>query len=182
MKRWIWLAICVCLLVGCSIKNEAMDEALSLRSAVLQAKSCDFAVRLTADYGDMTYSFAMDCIADDKGNVTFTVTQPETIAGITGRITADGGALTFDDKLLYIPMLTDDQITPISGPWLLIRTLRGGYISSCADGRITANDSYEDGALTLDILLNDSALPRWVDVYWNDRRILAIEVTSFVLS
>ena len=174
--------LCLCCLVGCSGKNEAMDEALSLRSAILQAKSCAFSVRLTADYGDMTYTFAMDCSADDKGNVTFTVTEPETIAGITGRISADGGVLTFDDTLLYIPMLTDDQITPVSGPWLLMRTLRGGYISSCADGRITADDSYADGALTLDILLNDAGMPKWADVYWNNRRILTIEVTSFVLS
>lgn len=162
--------------------NDNMDEALSLRSAVLQANQCDFTVRITADYGDCIYSFVLACVADAQGNVHFTVREPESIAGITGNITADGGNLTFDDTVLYIPMLTDDQIAPVSGPWILIRTLRSGYITSCADGRITIDDSYADDALMLDIILGEDHLPRSAEVYWKNRRILTLEVISFVLS
>lgn len=182
MKRWLGVFLCLLLLTGCGGSNDAMDRALALRSAVLQAKSCSFCLQITADYGDMTYDFSMECVSDEQGNVTFTVTSPETIAGITGRLTADGGSLTFDGTALFIPMLTDDQITPVSAPWLLMRTLRGGYITSCADGRMTVDDSYADDALTLDILLGDTGFPKCVDVYWKNRRILAMEVTSFVLS
>lgn len=159
-----------------------MNEALALRSAILQAKCCSFTAAITADYGDMTYSFSMDCAADEQGNVTFTVSKPETIAGITGKLTADGGSVTFDDVALAIPMLTDDQITPVSAPWVLMRTLRGGYITSCADGRITIDDSYAEDALKLDISLDQQNKPSLAEIYWKNRRILTVEVTSFVLS
>lgn len=181
MKRMFPFILCIVILMGCA-GNEAMDEALALRSAILQAKSCSFTTVITADYGDMTYSFTMDCVADDQGNVTFTVTKPETIAGITGKLTADGGSVTFDDTALAIPMLTDDLITPVSAPWILMRTLRGGYITSCADGRITIDDSYADDALKLDITLDGEHKPALAEVYWKNRRILTVEVTSFVLS
>lgn len=181
MKRLVPLFVCVCMLFGCK-GNEGMDQALALRSAILQAKECRFSIDITADYGDMLYSFSVDCGADDKGNVNFTVTKPETIAGITGKITADGAKLTFDDTALAIPMLTDDQITPVSAPWILMRTLRGGYITSYDKGRITIDDSYADDALKLDITLNQQNQPSFAEVYWKNRRILTMEVTSFVLS
>lgn len=182
MKR----ILCVCLLVmglfGCAGDGGEMEQAMCLRSAVLQAQSCSFSLQMVADYGDMTYEFSMDCVADSMGNVHFTVTAPETIAGITGNLTADGGNLTFDDTVLYIPMLTDDQITPVSAPWLLMKTLRSGCITSCADGRVTIDDSYADDALKLDIFLDEGGMPKTVEIYWKNRRILVLTVTSFVLS
>ncbi len=159
-----------------------MDEALALRASILQAQSCAFTAAITADYGDMTYSFTMDCVADSQGNVNFTVTVPETIAGITGKLTADGGKLTFDDTALAIPLLTDDQLTPVSAPWIFMRTLRGGYITACADGRITIDDSYAADALKLDITLSSEKKPALAEIYWKNRRILTVEVKSFVLS
>ncbi len=181
MKRLFLIVFSILFLCGCA-KQEEMDVALRLRSDILNAKKCEFSIHITADYGDKTYAFSMDCVGDEKGNVTFTVTKPETIAGIQGSITADGGNLTFDDTFLAIPMLTDDQITPVSAPWILMRTLRGGCITSCCEGRITIDDSYADDALTLDILLDNSNLPKQADIYWKNRRILTVEVLSFVLS
>lgn len=181
MKRLFLMVVCMLLLAGCK-GNGAMNDALALRSAILQAQRCSFSVVITADYGDMVYTFHMDCESDNQGNVMFTVTKPDTIAGITGKISADGGALTFDDTALAIPMLTDDLITPVSAPWILLRTLRGGYISSCADGRITIDDSYADDALTLDITLDEEDKPVLAEIYWKNRRILTLEVNSFVLS
>ena len=173
------LCICMC---GCQKGTDPMDQALSLRSAVLQSEKCTFSLEITADYGSMTYDFSMDCVADNKGNVTFVVTAPMTIAGITGRITEEGGCVTFDSTSLYIPMLTDDLITPVSAPWLLIRTIRGGCITSCSDGRLTIDDSFAEDALKLDIFLGQDNLPESVDIYWKNRRILALSVISFVIS
>ena len=181
MKRLFLFVVCISILVGCKV-NEGMDAALALRASVLQASQCTFSAVITADYGDMTYSFAMDCVADEKGNVTFTVTAPQTIAGITGVISTDGGKLTFDDVALAIPLLTDDQITPVSAPWILMRTLRGGYISSCGKDGLIIDDSYADDALRLHITLNDASLPAVAEVYWKTRKILTIEVENFTLS
>lgn len=182
MKKLWTLLLCVIFLTGCSDGSGDLDGAMQLRASILRAEKCTFTAQITADYGDMVYHFTLDCAADRDGNVTFTVKAPETIAGITGRITADVGAITFDDTVLCIPMLTDDQITPVSSPWILMRSLRSGYIRSCADGRMTVDDSYADDALTLDIALGDDGMPQLAEIFWKNRRILTIQVASFTLS
>ena len=159
-----------------------MDQALAMRSSIEQAQSVAFRAKITADYGDEIYQFVMDCTADRQGNVTFTVVEPEVIAGITGKLSADGGNLTFDDAVLAIPMLTEDQITPISAPWILMKTLRSGFITSSGKGRVTIDDSYADDALKLDITLSPQNLPATAEIYWKNRRILTVELLSFVLS
>ena len=182
MKKVWTLLLCLCLLTGCSGTEDDLDVAVQLRSAILRAETCIFTAVITADYGDMIHEFTLDCTSDRDGNVTFTVSAPETIAGITGKITADGGAITFDDTILAIPMLTDDQLTPVSAPWILMRALRSGYIASAGSGRIRVDDSYADDALALDITLDDSGMPNLAEIFWKNRRILTIRVVSFALS
>ena len=181
MKRLLPFVLCICFLLGCSGGKE-MDRALAMRSAIEQAESCAFRAKITADYGDEVYQFTMDCTADRQGNVTFTVVEPQVIAGITGKLSAEGGNLTFDDVVLHIPMLTDDQITPMSAPWILMRTLRGGFITSSGKERVTIDDSYADDALTVDISLSPENLPTPAEIYWKNRRILTVELQPFVLS
>ena len=55
---------------------------MSLRSRLL-AGTVSFDAEITADYGDELYTFSMHCQSDLQGQVTFTVTQPENISGIT---------------------------------------------------------------------------------------------------
>lgn len=183
MMKKVWLLLlCLCLLTGCSGVKDDLDIAVQLRSAILRAETCRFTAIITADYSDMIYSFTLDCTSDMDGNVTFTVKEPETIAGITGKITADGGAITFDDAVLAIPLLTDDQLTPVSAPWILMRALRSGYIASAGSGRIRLDDSYADDALALDVSLDDRGMPATAEIFWKNRRILTIRIVSFTLS
>ena len=125
----------------------------------------------------------MDCKMDTSGSVYFTVTEPETIAGITGNIADDGGELTFDDQILAFPMLADGQVAPVSAPYLLMKTLRGGYISACGtDGelyRVQINDSYEANALQLDIWLDSTHLPVCADILYKGRRYLTLKIDRF---
>ncbi len=159
-----------------------MQRAMEFRS-VLLSKSVAFDVVITADYGDKTYSFGASCQADSQGTLTFTVTAPETIAGITGTISKTGGKLTFDDKALAFPMLADGQVTPVSGPWILMNTLRSGYLTSCCkegDGlRLSIDDSYQDDALHLDIWLNADNNPVRGEILWQGRRIVSMDVKNF---
>lgn len=162
-----------------------MDAGLALRARLLSAQGCSFDAQITADYGDKTYTFAMGCQTDTHGNLSFTVAEPETIRGITGTITGDGGNLTFDDTALSFQLLADGQLTPVSAPWILIKTLRSGYITSVGtEGdsvRLTIRDSYADDALTVDIRLDSNNDPMQADIFWQDRRILAITVKNFTL-
>ena len=171
------------MLTGCSGTPEEMRKGMELRSKLLQASRCSFDAQITADYGDQIHIFAMNCQADAKGNLSFSVVEPETISGITGKLSAEGGKLTFDDTALHFALLTDRQLSPVSAPWILLRTLRSGYMTSACmeEGcvRLSIDDSYEENPLRLDIWLNRENQPEHADILYDGRRILSLTVDHF---
>ena len=185
MKRVLALAGILVFLAGCSSGNRELDRAMEFRDKLLKAEGCRFQAEVTADYGDSLCSFTMDCEGDASGNLTFSLTLPETIAGITGKITDSGGALTFDDTALHFDLLADGQLTPVSAPWIFLKTLRSGYLSSvCMEEdllHVTADDSYADDALTLDIWLDGEDRPVRAEVLYGGKRILSLNVENFAL-
>ena len=182
MKRIMAVLCLLVLLTGCSGKNDELERAMALRAKML-AQKVQFDAEITADYGDKTYTFAANCETGSDGSLSFTVTAPQTIAGICGSISADSGKLIFDGKALSFPLLADGQITPVAAPWVLVKTLRNGYLTSCGiDGaytRIAIDDSYADDALHLDIWLNGDDVPVRGEILWQGRRILSMEVKNF---
>lgn len=182
MRRFLCLLPVLALLCGCSEKSELIDRAVALRMELLSA-GCSFDADITADYGDAVHAFSVSCTADSDGNLGFTVTAPESIAGITGVVSCEGGNLTFDETVLTFPLLADDQLSPVSAPWIFLKTLRGGYLSSAGMEeellRLTIDDSYEEDALQLDIWLNGENLPVRADILYDGRRILAMDVGNF---
>lgn len=160
-----------------------MERGLALRSTLLAAKGCSFEAEITADYGDSIHVFSVSCSADSQGNLTFTVTKPETIAGISGTVSESGGKLTFDETALQFPMLADDQVTPVTAPWLFLKTLRSGYITSVCNEdallRLTINDSYEADALQVDIWVNENDQPIRSEILYDGRKILSLNVINF---
>ena len=183
MKRLGALLLCLFLLSGCGGTPKEVERGMTLRRKLLAAKTCSFDATVTADYGEEVQIFALSCVANDQGDLDFTVTAPETIAGITGKISQEGGKLTFADQVLTFSMLADGQITPVITPWIFLRTLRGGYLSSaCQEGellRLTLDDSYEGEDLQLDIWLDAQDNPVRGDILYRQRRILALTVTNF---
>lgn len=156
---------------------------MALRERILQSQGCSFSATVTADYGEKVYRFTTDCNTDREGNLLFTVKAPETISGINGRILHKTGQLTFDDVVLAFELVADGEISPVSAPWIMMQTLRGGYLSSCgydADGlRLTIFDSYKEDALQLDVWLTEAGDPAYAEILWQGRRILSITVENF---
>lgn len=182
MKRSAVLLLILVLLTGCGSQKAELDRAMALRAKLMASQGCAFDAVITADYGTETQTFSVSCEADYQGNMTFTVTAPETIAGISGTVAADGGALTFDDKVLSFELLAQGQVTPVSGPWLLVRTLLGGNVTACTeeDGmvRVSIDDGYQEDALHLEVWL-EAEQPKFAEVVWKDRRILTLEIENF---
>ena len=183
MKKLAGLFVLLLILTGCHQASGPLHQAMTFREDLLEAKGCSFDAAVTADYGDSLHSFSMACQGDGQGNLTFTVTGPESISGITGRIRQSGGELIFDDTALQFTLLTDRQLSPGSAPWIFLKTLRSGYLTSAAQEeegiRISADDSYEDDALHLDIRLSKENLPVSAEILWNNRRILTLEIENF---
>lgn len=155
---------------------------MAFRDELLNGQGCRFSVDITADYGEELYNFGMDCQADETGNLTFSVSYPESISGIEGTLSYAGGSLNFADTALQFDMMADDQLTPVSGPWILLRTLRSGYISSaCREDnllRLTMDDSYEEDSLRLDVWLKEKR-PVRADILYDGKRILSLDVKNF---
>lgn len=183
MKRWAAWALSLLLLAGCTGKGEELDRAMALRADLLAASGCSFTACITADYGDEIQEFTLECTADNQGNLNFTVTEPQSISGITGNISTDGGKLTFDDVALAFPLLAGEMASPVSAPWIFLKTLRSGYLTAAGeDGeylRLTIDDSYEDDALQVDIWLDSETKPVQADILYDGSRILSLRISNF---
>lgn len=158
---------------------------MKLRSDILAAKQCTFDTEITADYGDKIHTFSVSCQGNSDGSLKFTVTAPESISGITGEISENGGKLTFADTALQFDTMADDLISPVSAPWIFYSTLRGGYLTAAGMEeellRLTINDSYEEDALQLDIWLDQHNKPVRAEILHENRRIICMTVTNFDL-
>ena len=183
MKRLMSILLWVALLSGCAREGD-LEDVLSLRSQLL-ASPCSFDTRITADYGDMVYLFSLHCDASPDGSVRFQVTSPESIVGIGGSLSADGGKLTFDDTALAFGLLADGQISPVGAPYVLMKALLGGYVTTYGkDGDtmcVTIRDSYADDALTVDLWLKEQTYPIRAEILYDGRRILTMELENFAI-
>lgn len=181
-KRAVIVFLCL-LLGGCSGRSSEIETGMELRSKLLQASECSFDAEITADYGDKIHTFAMHCRMDPKGDVRFRIAQPDTISGISGTLSGHGGELTFEDTALHFELLAEEQLSPISAPWILMRTLRSGYITSACEEngcvRLSIDDSYEEDPLRLDIWLNQQQVPEHAEILYDGRRILSVDVANF---
>ena len=181
MKRLTGLFVAALLLFGCTASDD-MDRAVEAR-VKFQSTPCAFRVTVSADYGEMIHTFVLDCETDESGNVTFAVVAPDTISGITGTLTGEKGFLTFDGELLAFDPLADGQLSPVCAPWVLIHTLRGGYLRYCSESEqglhLTVDDSYREEPMQVDIWLDGDGRPTGAEILWQGRRILTLQVENF---
>lgn len=183
MKKCTVLVLVLLLLTGCTGMPDEMQTGMELRSRLLQSSGCSFTAKITADYGDKIHTFTMNCQSDQTGDTTFTVMEPDSISGITGKLSGTGGTLTFDNTALCFDLLAEEQLSPVSAPWILVSTLRSGcMVSACREGErllLSVDDSYEEDSLRLDILLNGENVPEQADILYDGRRILSVSVMNF---
>lgn len=182
MRRYIFLTIVLAVLMtGCS--DNSVNSVLELRQQIQNSRGYEFDASITADYADELYEFDMHCWDDNSGKLYFEVLSPESIAGICGYIEGEGGYLTFEDKVLAFPLMADQQLSPVSAPWVFMKALRGGYIRAAGsvdgDMKVIINDTYEEDALQVDVWINTNNLPHFAEILWGGRRILSVEVASF---
>ena len=182
MKKGLVLGMLVLCLCGCSVESE-LEQAMRFRDTLLSGNGCSFTSHITADYGDELQEFTMDCTGDKQGNLKFSVTEPECISGITGSASEAGGALTFDDVALHFNLMAQDTLSPVSAPWIFLKTLRSGYIvSACYEEellRLSVDDSFEDDALRLDIWLEEGSVPVRAEILHEGMRILTLSIGNF---
>ena len=185
MKRLFIMFMLMLSICGCSTENRELERAIELRNKLQKSQGCSFDAVITADYGEHIYTFSMKCQTDAEGNLSFTVSEPETISGICGVIREDGGKLTFQNTILAFELMAEGQISPVSATWVMMHMLSSGYFHSCGpseDGiQIAIDDSYEGDAIHLEVWTNWEDYPIRGEIIWQGRRILAVDVRNFKL-
>lgn len=185
MKVRVISLFLVLFLTGCSASSE-LERGMALRSSLLKSHCVSFDAEVTARFEDRSCSFGLSCQFDERGNMRFTVTSPESISDIQGTVDQKGGNLCFADTALYFELLTDQQISPVTAPWILMKALRSGYITAaCTEEgmlRLSVDDSYEENALNLDIWCGEGEIPVRGEILRDGLRIVSMEVKNFVIS
>ena len=185
MKLTGVLFLILFLLTGCDDTPKEIERGMAFRSLLLRGNGYSFDAKITADYVDSIEYFAVSCTGNSEGALSFTVTEPETIAGITGDVSEEAGILTFDTIAVQLDKMAENRVTPVSAPWIFLKTLRSGYIrSGCMEGellRLTLDDSFEEDALQLDIWMDERDVPIRGEILWNGRRILTLDIENFTV-
>ena len=180
MKRI--LPLFLVFLVGCSGPDPAMEEALALRSRCLASESVRFQAEIRADYITGYEEFALDCETVPDGAVSFRVISPEEVADISGTVRQDAGTVEFDGAVLAYPLMAQGRLSPLSGPWVVMKAIRSGCIIAAGQEgeltRVTIDDSYGANALTVDLWLEDGQVTQ-AEVAWEGLRCLTMTFDDF---
>ena len=162
-----------------------MKYALQLRSDLQASLGCCFDAKITADYGDILYHFLLNCQTQGNGDLGFTVVEPEAISGIRGTISQEGGKILFEDKALFFEEVAQTGITPVAAPWLMLKALKSGYIKGAgltdSGTLVQIDDSYSGSALNVNLNLDHNHLPYFAEMFYNNRRIMSIEIENFAI-
>ena len=180
MKRI--LPLFLVFLLGCSGPDPAMEAALDLRSRCLASPAVRFRAEIRADYITGFEEFTLDCETSPDGAVSFRVASPEEIADICGTVRRDEGTVEFDGAVLAYPLMAQGRLSPLSGPWVVMKAIRSGCIIAAGQEgelkRITIDDSYADNALTVDVWLEEGQVIQ-AEVAWEGLRCLVMTFDDF---
>ena len=107
------------------------------------------------------------------------------INGISGTLCGDGGEFIFDQTALCFPLLAEEQLSPVSAPWVVMNSLRSGYLAAAGTENgclhITIDDSFQNKSLRTDIWFDTQLLPEYADILYDGKRILSLHVTNFTI-
>lgn len=143
-KCLICVLMTTLLLAGCGKAgvSEGEELALAIRGEYLAMDGCAARAAITADYGQRVYRYEM-AVAVTGEETLLTLSAPETVAGLSARMTGEENLLEFDGVSVETGPLDDSGLTPVSAVPALLEAARSGYITACAleeDGTVLRVD------------------------------------------
>lgn len=176
--------LCALLVCGCAREEDVLEPAIGFRAAVLQAGGCAFHAKIEADFGDRVEVFAVDCDYSTDGTAQLTLTEPETLAGITATITERGGKITYDGMSADFGLLANGNVIPAAAPALTALSWCGEYISAAGWEeelyRVTYEKDFDQKRLQIETFFKND-LPILAEVCYNNQRILKLDISDFSL-
>lgn len=177
--------ILLCLFCTACSADAELSPAVEFRSELVSSGGAEFSAEVLADFGETVQTFCMDCRCDEVGNLSFTVTSPETLSGITATVTDSGGTITYDGMAMDFGLLANGNVIPAAAPAIVCACWIDGYISSAGSEndayRVTYEKNFDEKALTVDTWFEKN-IPICAEVCYNNERILSITIRDFSFS
>jgi len=169
-------------MTGCAAQSrEPEQQALEIRTSLMEAGGCSFTADVTANYGDRVYAFVLAC-RYENGEAQLEVLEPEAIAGIRAETSQHGTELIFEGTELEFGQLANGFVSPVAAPWLLVQCWIEEYIAYAgADGeleRVTYLRGYHDEELAVDTWFRGK-IPVYAEVAQEGVRCLTAEIHDF---
>ena len=98
------------ILTACRAPDGAMQQALRLRTELLQAGGCRYAADVSVHYDDVRFDFSLDCVCRSDGAAQMTVRAPQTLAGIAAELEADSARVEFEDTAVAFGLMADGNL------------------------------------------------------------------------
>lgn len=132
-KCLICVLMTTLLLAGCGQErgNEGEELALTIRGEYLAMDGCAARAAVTADYGQRVYQYEM-AVSVNGEETALTLSAPETVAGLTARLTETANLLEFDGVSVETGPLDGSGLNPVSALPALLEAARSGYMTACA--------------------------------------------------
>lgn len=166
--------------------------AAQIRAEYLSVTGWQSLVDLRIDYGDRIYDFTLDASWQKEGESVFTVTAPELIAGVTARLSRDGGVLEYDGMSLSTGPISDGGMEPLEAVPFLMEQLTHGYMASCSfetegEGaprqlRVLCRDPDREEGTGAECALYfdpDSHGLVWAELFWDGFTVLTAHFNNF---
>lgn len=185
MRRFAAVLILIGMfLAGCTAQKDTLSPAIGFRASLARG-GCSFHAVVQADLGETAVRFAMNCNVTPDGALTLSVTEPETLAGITARVAAQSGKLTYDGMAMDFGLLANGNVIPAAAPAIVADCWLRQYISSAGQEeeryRVTYERGFDEKKLFVDTWF-ENEIPICAEVCYNGQRILKLQITDFTLN
>lgn len=175
------MTLCL-LLTACGTAENTLRDALAFRSMLQEEGGCSFRAAVVTEVEDRGYAFTLDGQYETGGPARLTVTEPETIAGVTAAVTDRDAALAFGGTALDFGKLDDALTTPLYAPLVFGRCWDSAYIDCAgadgADYRVTYRLGYDEAELILETWFS-GGVPVRCELYRGSGLLLSARVEGF---
>jgi len=110
--------------------SEAEELALTIRGEYLEMTQWSGKAAITADYGRRVYQYELTA-GGTREETVLVLTAPETVSGITARLTQEEGFLEYDGLSVETGALDEEGLTPVSSIPVLLEAAQSGYMTAC---------------------------------------------------
>lgn len=172
------------MLCGCKAEDDAMQRALDVRAALLQAGGCRFTGNVRVSYDESVFDFTMDCTYQTDGASQMEITAPQSLKGIRASLGKDDAQLRFEDTVVSFDGLAEGNFAPMAFPLLLGQCLCEDYISAAGRDngalRVTYLHDYDEKELRVEVWFAEDALqPQYAEVYHKGKLLLSAQLSDF---